>query len=94
MPWDLIKCPYISKYLDVFTDGDPVPRAVADLHGGDEQHAAVPRLALVGGEVEAESVSGGGQDLGEAGLRRPEVILVTQLSRVAVNIIETKPEVL
>ena len=39
-------------------------------------------------------MSGSGQDLGEAGLRRPEVILVTQLSSVAVNIIETKPEVL
>ena len=39
-------------------------------------------------------MAGGGQDLGEAGLCRPEVILVTQLSRVAVNIIETKPEVL
>ena len=58
---------------------------------GDQKHAAVPRLAPVGGEVEAEPVPGGGQHLGEAGLGSPEVILLTQVTRVAVNIEDTKP---
>ena len=77
--------------VDIVTDGNPVPGAVADLHSGDLKHAAVPRLALVGGEVEAQPVPGGGQHLGEAGLGCPEVILLTQVTRVAVNIEETKP---
>ena len=34
---------------------------------------------------------GGGQHLGEAGLGSPEVILLTQVTRVAVNIEDTKP---
>ena len=72
--------------VDIVTDGD----SVAYLHSGDQKHAAVPRLAPVGGEVEAEPVPGGGQHLGEAALGSPEVILLTQVTRVAVNIEYTK----